>query len=109
MVITPCPSKWILRLKETTTLIVMVVVQNGGSCRTVSKAHSSAINDHQQGSLTLFDLLRTGIAYQQATDPHDYVYAILRLVNNQGSTNVIPDYSLTVQQVFAQTAAKVNT
>jgi hypothetical protein len=52
-------------------------------------------------------LLQGGIASRKATGFRDYVYGVLGLATEIGEEPIIPDYSLSVQQVFTQTVAKI--
>jgi hypothetical protein len=61
-----------------------------------------------QSPLSLFAILRSGIAEREASDPRDLVYGILGLVQtNNEKQQIVADYSLTTAQVFAHVAANI--
>lgn len=71
------------------------------------EGHYTLSDGSELKPITIRNLLQSGIASRQATDLRDYVYGILGLVTEAGKEPIVPDYRLSVQQVFAQTAAKV--
>jgi hypothetical protein len=70
-------------------------------------AHDSGEEKGHQSPLSLFTILRSGIARREASDPRDLVYGILGLVQSEGKEEIVADYHLSTAQVFANAAAKI--
>jgi hypothetical protein len=67
------------------------------------KSHlSRGVDVNSDQSLSLSNLIRTGVGRRKASDPRDLVYAILGLVESKDKID--PDYTLPVRPVFARAA-----
>jgi hypothetical protein len=70
------------------------------------KAHSSPkSNIGGITSLSLYNIMRMGVASRKASDPRDLVYGILGLVESE--EKIEPDYNLSISQVFANCAIHI--
>jgi hypothetical protein len=60
-----------------------------------TRHHNNSLNSH-----AMFFYSRN----RNATDPRDYVYALLELLGESFRLNIVPDYSLSVAQVYSSAA-----
>jgi hypothetical protein len=60
-------------------------------------------------SMSLFDVITSLPAERAATDPRDYIYGLLGLVNGPNSEGIVPDYNLSVSEIYTQSAFKMIT
>jgi hypothetical protein len=71
-----------------------------------SKSSSGSMIDNAINYLSSFSgILRTGFTKRKATDPRDFVYGILGLVD--GDTGIEADYTISVAEVFTRAAMHV--
>jgi Heterokaryon incompatibility protein (HET) len=73
----------------------------------LKKAHFRNTDEKSQSRWTITDLLVEGMGDQKATNPLDHIYSVLGLIADIGKSQIVPDYSLTVQELFAKVTAKI--
>ena len=52
--------------------------------------------------LSLFEATLSGVDFRLATDPRDYIYASLGLIDERNGTSLFPDYTLSTETIFAR-------
>ncbi|KAJ9641472.1 hypothetical protein H2199_005442 [Coniosporium tulheliwenetii] len=104
-----CCAKWgnnSYRKKHTYWTKIMDGFRKFGAFERLREAHtSSGPSGGGNPSLSLFNLMRTGVAKRKASDPRDLVYGILGLVDSK--EKIEPDYTLSVARVFARAAVHI--
>lgn len=54
------------------------------------------------GVMSLFDVITNLPSEREATDPRDHIYGVFGLVNDTGAEKLLPDYNLTISEVYTQ-------
>ncbi|KAH0537545.1 hypothetical protein FGG08_005680 [Glutinoglossum americanum] len=103
-----CCSKWGVDAHGSRFTFWTSFEENMSTLQHMAKLVVARHPSNESGSgMTIYDVVSGGLDRRQATDPRDHIYGLLGLVTKWGTERIVPDYSLTVSQVYARTAFKI--